>query len=143
MSERDGYRPGVPCWAAAVHPDAEAGVVVYTELFGWEAADIMPPEGPGRYFVCTLGGRDVAAVGSGRGGEAPSVPAWGTYVWVEHADAAAARAAAAGACSWSHSTCSMPAGWPCLPTRRGPCSAPSRRTGTGAPRSSTSREHGP
>jgi uncharacterized protein len=96
MSERDGYRPGVPCWAAAVHPDAEAGVVFYTELFGWEAADIMPPEGPGRYFVCTLGGRDVAAVGSERGGEAPSVPAWGTYVWVEHADAAAARAAAAG-----------------------------------------------
>jgi uncharacterized protein len=96
MSERDGFQAGVPCWVAAVLPDPEAGVAFYTELFGWEAADIMPPEGAGSYFVCTLRGRDVAAVGSGRGGEAPSVPAWGTYVWVDSADDTAARAAEAG-----------------------------------------------
>ena len=61
MSERDGFQAGVPCWVAAVLPDPEAGVAFYTELFGWEAADIMPPDGPGRYYVCTLGGRAVPA----------------------------------------------------------------------------------
>jgi predicted enzyme related to lactoylglutathione lyase len=95
MSARDGFQPGVPCWVAAVLPDPEAGVAFYTALFGWEEADIMPAEGRGRYRVCTLGGRDVAAIGSGRGGEAPGVPAWGTYIWVDSADQAAARAAEA------------------------------------------------
>lgn len=96
MSARDGYQAGVPCWVAAVLPDATAGVAFYTRLFGWEAADIMPPGGPGRYFVCTLGGRDVAAVGSGRGGRAPDVPAWGTYLWVDSAQETATRAAGLG-----------------------------------------------
>jgi uncharacterized protein len=96
MSARDGYQPGVPCWVAAVLPDAEAGLAFYTELFGWGAADIMPPDGRGRYYVCTLRGRDVAAVGSGRGGEVPAVPAWGTYIWVDSADETAARASGAG-----------------------------------------------
>ena len=96
MSTRNGYRAGVPCWVAAVLPDAAAGVAFYTGLFGWEAADIMPPDGPGRYFVCTLGGRDVAAVGSGRGGQVPDVPAWGTYIWVDSTQETAAQAVAAG-----------------------------------------------
>ena len=47
MSARDGYQPGVPCWVAAVLPDAAAGVAFSTGLYGWEAADIMPPDGPG------------------------------------------------------------------------------------------------
>ena len=96
MSERDGFQVGVPCWVAAVLPDPEAGVAFYTELFGWEAADIMPPDGPGRYYVCTLGGRAVAAVGSGRGGQTPDVPAWGTYIWVDSADTTTTKAAEAG-----------------------------------------------
>ncbi len=57
MSERNGFQAGVPCWVAAVLPDPEAGVAFYTELFGWEAADIMPPEGAERYYVCTPRGR--------------------------------------------------------------------------------------
>ena len=96
MSERDGFQAGVPCWVAAVLPDPEAGVAFYTELFGWEAADIMPPDGPGRYYVCTLRGRDVAAIGSGRGGEVPAQAVWGTYIWVDSADATATQAAEAG-----------------------------------------------
>jgi uncharacterized protein len=96
MSARNGYQPGVPCWVAAVHPDPEAAVGFYTELFGWEAGDIMPPDGPGRYFVCTLRGRDVAAIGSEQGGGVPSVAAWGTYVWVENADDAAKATGAGG-----------------------------------------------
>jgi len=96
MSARNGYQPGVPCWVAAVHPDPEAAVDFYTGLFGWEAGDIMPPDGPGRYYVCTLRGRDVAAIGSGRGGEVPAQAVWGTYIWVDSADATTAAVTGAG-----------------------------------------------
>jgi predicted enzyme related to lactoylglutathione lyase len=96
ISEREGYRHGVPCWVAAVVPNPQAAVDFYTGLFGWEAADTMPLDGPGRYFVCTLHGRDVAAIGSGRGGAAASIPAWDTYIWVDNADQTAARAADTG-----------------------------------------------
>jgi predicted enzyme related to lactoylglutathione lyase len=96
MSERDGYEPGVPCWIASVHADPEQAVDFYTRLFGWEAANTMPPNAPGRYYVCTLRGRDVAAIGTRRGGEAPSVAAWGTYIWVESADDAVRKVVDAG-----------------------------------------------
>jgi uncharacterized protein len=94
MSERDGYEPGVPCWVASVHPDPERVVSFYTELFGWEAADLMPLGSPSKYFVCTRRGRYVAAIGSERG--APSVPAWETYILAESADDTVAKVAEAG-----------------------------------------------
>ncbi len=99
MSERDGYEPGVPCWVATVHSDPEKAVSFYTELFGWEATNLMPPESPGKYFVCRRRGRDVAAIGSERGGNdggAPSVPAWDTYIWAESADETVAKVTDAG-----------------------------------------------
>jgi predicted enzyme related to lactoylglutathione lyase len=96
MSERDGYEAGVPCWVAAILPDPEKAVGFYTQLFGWEARETMPPGSPGKYFICTLRDRDVAAVGSERGGSAPSVPAWGTYVWAESADDTATKVREAG-----------------------------------------------
>jgi uncharacterized protein len=96
MSERDGYQPGVPCWVDTWRADPEATVAFYTELFGWEAEDTMPPGSPRRYFMCRRRGRDVAAVGSPLPEGAPPVPVWGTYVWVESADDAAARAVDAG-----------------------------------------------
>jgi uncharacterized protein len=94
MSERDGYEPGVPCWVATVHPDPEKAVSFYTELFGWEATNLMPVESPSKYFVCTRRGRDVAAIGSERG--ALSVPAWDTYIWAENADDTVAKVTDAG-----------------------------------------------
>ena len=36
MSERDGYIPGVPCWADTGQPDPRAAVEFYGGLFGWE-----------------------------------------------------------------------------------------------------------
>jgi len=96
MSERDGYEPGVPCWVDTWQPDPEKAVSFYTQLFGWEAEDTMPPDSPGHYFVCKLRSREVAAVGSDRGGGAPSVPAWGTYIWVESADDTVAKVTGAG-----------------------------------------------
>jgi uncharacterized protein len=96
MSERDGYQHGVPCWVDTGQPEPEAAVGFYTELFGWEAEDAMPPDSEGRYFVCRLRGRDVAAVGSQPSESAPPVPVWNTYVWVDSADDAAAKVTGAG-----------------------------------------------
>jgi uncharacterized protein len=93
MSERNGYRPGVPCQIASVHPDPVKAVTFYTELFGWEAEEKLGVDPPGKYFMCTLRGRAVAAVSSQRSGGAP---AWDTHVWVESADEVAVRAGDAG-----------------------------------------------
>jgi len=48
MPERDGYIPGVPCWIDTSQPDPEAAVGFYTDLFGWEFEDVMPPDSPGK-----------------------------------------------------------------------------------------------
>jgi predicted enzyme related to lactoylglutathione lyase len=96
MSERDGYAPGVPCWVANVHPDPEQAASFYTQLFGWEAENLMPPDSPGKYFLCRLRGRAVAAVVSEHGAPPPPAATWGTHIWVESADESAAKVIAAG-----------------------------------------------
>jgi len=96
MSERDGYEHGVPCWVASVQPDPEAAVRFYNELFGWETEDLMPPDHPADYFLCKLRGRKVAAVVSQHGAPPPPTAVWGTYVWVDSADDAAAKVADSG-----------------------------------------------
>lgn len=95
MSERDRYIPGVPCWVDSTQPDPEAAVEFYAGLFGWEFEQTMPADGPGSYHVARLGGKEVAAISSPMG-EAPARATWNTYVWVEDADAAAARVRAVG-----------------------------------------------
>ena len=85
MSERNGYEPGVPCWVDTWQDDDEAAVRFYSELFGWDVAR-------GEYTMFRLRGRDVAGAGQRDG--AP--PAWTTYVWVDDADAIAAKVVAAG-----------------------------------------------
>jgi predicted enzyme related to lactoylglutathione lyase len=95
MSQQDRYIPGVPCWVDSTQPDPEAAADFYGGLFGWDFADVMPPDAPGRYFVARLPGGDVAAVGSQPEG-APDSAVWNTYVWVEHADDTAAKVRAAG-----------------------------------------------
>ena len=95
MPERDGYIPGVPCWIDTSQPDPEAAVGFYTDLFGWEFEDVMPPDSPGKYFVARLGGGDVAAVGSVPE-SAPQAAMWNTYIWVDSADEAAAKVKGAG-----------------------------------------------
>jgi len=94
LSERDGYQPGVPCWVDTWQPDADAAVGFYTGLFGWEAEETASAGSGRRHFMCRLRGRDVAGIGSPPPDGPPS--AWGTYVWVEDADATAARAREAG-----------------------------------------------
>jgi hypothetical protein len=109
MSERDGFAPGVPCWVDTWQPDADAAVGFYTELFGWEAEDTVPDGVEGTHYMCSLRGRDVAAIASrpnaapnvmrGRSaGEAEERPvsSWTTYVWVDDVDATIAKAKDAG-----------------------------------------------
>ena len=144
MSERDGYEPGVPCWVATVHPNPEKVVGFYTELFGWEATNLMPPESPSKYFVCTRCGRDVAAGGSQRGGDASPVPAWETYIWVESADEAAANVTGAGGSVVMEPFDLLDAARiAVVADPAGRCSACGGLVGTAVPSSSTSRVHGP
>jgi uncharacterized protein len=95
MLERDGYLPGVPCWVDTTQPDPKAAASFYGGLFGWDFTDAMPPGSAGSYFIARLRGGDVAAVGSQPAG-APQMAAWNTYLWVENADAAAAKVLDAG-----------------------------------------------
>ena len=139
MSKRDEYPPGAPCWVDTLQADADAAARFYGELFGWE------PAGPGRceairrfeYYVARLGGDDVAGIGSPRPANAD--PAWNTYVRVESADAAVARARAAGGEVLAEPFDAPPAGrlavLPIPPVRP---SASGRRASATAPGASTS-----
>ena len=91
MQDRDGYPAGVPCWVDLAQDDPEAAAAFYSGLFGWDVEDGMPPDAPGHYFTATIGGRLVAGVGS-RPDALPPGTGWTTYVWVDDADAAVARA---------------------------------------------------
>jgi predicted enzyme related to lactoylglutathione lyase len=95
MPERDGYIPGVPCWADTQQPDPAAATDFYGGLFGWEFEDVMPPESGAHYFIGRIRGGDVAAVGS-IPESAPQMALWNTYVWVDNADETAAKVAGAG-----------------------------------------------
>ena len=95
MPERDGYIPGVPCWADTSQPDPESAVDFYSSLFGWEFEDVMPPGAPGKYFMARIRGLDVAAVGSQMDG-APPMATWNTYIWVDSADDIASKVKGAG-----------------------------------------------
>jgi predicted enzyme related to lactoylglutathione lyase len=95
MPEQDRYIPGVPCWIDTSQPDPEAALAFYRDLFGWEIVDVMPQGAEGQYFIARLRGGDVAGIGS-IAAEAPPVATWNTYVWVESADDAAAKARDAG-----------------------------------------------
>lgn len=95
MPERDGYIHGVPCWVDTTQPDPEAAAAFYRGLFGWEIEDAMPEGSESRYLVARLRGGDVAAVSSQPEG-APAEAVWNTYIWVENAHDAAAKAREAG-----------------------------------------------
>lgn len=91
MIDRDGYPAGVPCWVDLAQDDPQRAADFYSGLLGWDVADGMPPEAPGHYFMATIGGRLVAGVGS-RPEAIPPGTGWTTYVWVDSADEAVARA---------------------------------------------------
>jgi uncharacterized protein len=95
MLERDGYIEGVPCWIDTSQPDPEAATKFYGGLFDWQCEDVMPADSPMRYFMARIRGGDVGAIGSQSGGSAPRA-VWNSYVWVDDAEATAAKVRDAG-----------------------------------------------
>jgi predicted enzyme related to lactoylglutathione lyase len=95
VPERDGYIAGVPCWVDTAQPDPAAAAVFYGGLFGWEFEEAMPAGSPGSYLMARLRGGEVAAISSLPEGT-PARAMWNTYIWVDSADEAAAKARAAG-----------------------------------------------
>lgn len=95
MQTRDVYPPGVPCWIDTEQPDAEAATAFYGSLFGWEFERRTPPASPEQYFIARLRGHTVAGIGS-QPEAAPPTPVWTSYVSVESADDAAAKAKQSG-----------------------------------------------
>jgi len=95
MSERDGHQHGVPCWVDTWQDDADAAAAFYSRLFGWEVHGGDTGDGRG-HWMCTLRERAAAAIGSPRPAELSGPAVWGTYVWVDDADAVVRRALAAG-----------------------------------------------
>ena len=95
MPDRDGYIAGVPCWVDTSQPDPDAAAAFYGGLFGWDFEDAMPEGAPGKYLMARIRGGDVAAVSSPAEG-APGQAVWNTYIWVDDADEAAAKARDAG-----------------------------------------------
>jgi predicted enzyme related to lactoylglutathione lyase len=98
MAERTTYTPGTFCWTDLTTTDQEAAKAFYTALFGWSTNDF--PVGEGAFYsIASLDGKSVAAIApqppAQRDAGAP--PVWNSYVSVESADAAAARAKELGA----------------------------------------------
>src|SRR5437764_2200536 len=98
MGERTSYTPGTFCWTDLATPDPDAAKSFYGQLFGWQADD--QPMGEGLYYsMMKLGGRDVAAISPQpqQQRDAGAPPVWNSYITVESADDALARAGELGA----------------------------------------------
>jgi predicted enzyme related to lactoylglutathione lyase len=98
MGERTSYTPGTFCWQDLSSPDQDRAKAFYTSLFGWEAFD--SPMGDGTvYSMMSLGGRQVCGIApqAKEQREAGVPPMWNSYISVESADDAVARARELGA----------------------------------------------
>ncbi len=98
MGERTKYANGVFSWADLTTTDQEAAKQFYIGLFGWEADD--RPVGDGAvYSMMKLDGKEVAAISfqPQQQRDAGVPPTWNSYITVDSADAALARAGDLGA----------------------------------------------
>jgi predicted enzyme related to lactoylglutathione lyase len=98
MGERTKYTPGAFSWTDLTTTDPDAAKRFYTSLFGWEVEDI--PVGEGMvYSMMKVGGKNVAAISAQpqQQRDAGVPPVWNSYVTVDSADAALARARELGA----------------------------------------------
>jgi uncharacterized protein len=97
MGERTRYEPGAFCWVGLATSDPDNAKAFYGGVFGWHAEDL---EGgaAGRYTMLRHGGKEVAILymqqPEARAAGAPLH--WTSYISVEDADPAAARAAELG-----------------------------------------------
>jgi uncharacterized protein len=98
MGERTQYTPGTFSWTDLTTTDQAAAKEFYSALFGWEANDVPVGEGV-VYSMMSLGGHSVAAISPQpqQQRDAGAPPLWNSYVTVQSADDAAAKAAELGA----------------------------------------------
>jgi uncharacterized protein len=97
MPERTSYAQGTPNWVDLQTTDQAAAKAFYGGLFGWTYDD--QPMGEGAvYSMAKVAGHDVAAIApqSPEMAASGAPPVWNTYIAVDSADEAAAKAAAAG-----------------------------------------------
>jgi uncharacterized protein len=92
MGERTSHSPGTFSWTDLATTDTEGAKRFYTGLFGWDIDD-RPIPGDGVYTMLLRDGKEVAALFEAQEG---MPTAWSSYVTVESADAAAAKAADLG-----------------------------------------------
>jgi predicted enzyme related to lactoylglutathione lyase len=97
MGKRGRYEPGTFSWVDLVTTDPAGAKAFYGELFGWEADD-MPAGEAATYTMLSLDGDYVGGLTEMRTEQREQgVPShWFSYVTVESADAAAARAGELG-----------------------------------------------
>jgi predicted enzyme related to lactoylglutathione lyase len=93
MGERTSHSPGTISWSDLGTSDPDAAKSFYSSLFGWEQDDMPIPDG-GTYTMLRKDGKDAAALSAAQEGM-PTV--WNTYVTVESANNAAAKAGELGA----------------------------------------------
>jgi uncharacterized protein len=93
VGERTGYTPGTFCWSDLTTTDQSAAKEFYGGLFGWEAED-MPVGEDTYYSIVRVGDKDVAAIAPQpqQQRDAGVPPMWNSYISVDSADAAVARA---------------------------------------------------
>jgi predicted enzyme related to lactoylglutathione lyase len=89
--EVERYEHGVPSWVDLGTPDIPKAIEFYSGLFGWRIE--QGPAEAGGYSIAHLRGRPVAGLGPQMN---PGPPCWTTYVTVDSADEAVAKATAAG-----------------------------------------------
>jgi predicted enzyme related to lactoylglutathione lyase len=98
MGERTQHTPGTFSWADVSTTDQPAAKEFYSALFGWQADDL--PVGDGAFYsMMRVEGKSVAAISPQpqQQREAGVPPLWNSYVTVESADDAAAKAGELGA----------------------------------------------
>ena len=97
MGKRTSYTPGTFSWVDLATTDAAAARRFYTRTFGWETDDTDAGDGS-VYSMCRIGSDAVCAFYemSEELRATGASPSWTSYVTVERADAAAARAAELG-----------------------------------------------
>jgi predicted enzyme related to lactoylglutathione lyase len=97
MPTRDSYAQGTPNWVDLQTSDQPAAKAFYSALFGWTYDDQPMPDGQ-VYSMAVLRGHQVAAITpqTPEMAAAGAPPMWNTYLAVDSADEATARAEAAG-----------------------------------------------
>jgi predicted enzyme related to lactoylglutathione lyase len=94
MTEQKTYPHGVPSWVDTIAHELDEAKRFYAGLFDWTFTDALPPDAPGHYLIATIGGEDVAAIGSPDSDDERVT--WRTYIAVDDADRAAEAVTTAG-----------------------------------------------